>query len=85
MDHLHPRRRYARRVELRRAAEDRTGPTSQVRSITGSVVASGPFAGMKFVDEMSWGVAAPYLVGSCERELHSALESAIASCPRRVV
>lgn len=57
----------------------------QVAARTGLRVASGPFAGLHYVDA-SWGsVWEPKLLGIYERELHGVVAEAIARRPTRVV
>lgn len=45
---------------------------------TNSIVRSGPFRGMKYLDESSSSVLVPKLLGIYERELHKVIEEAIA-------
>jgi hypothetical protein len=52
---------------------------------TKSTVRSGPFRGMKYLKTSSGSVLAPKLLGIYERELHQAIEEAIASPIRRIV
>lgn len=49
---------------------------SFIRQQTGSVVASGPFRGMRLVEGSSWGDGdvAPKLLGTYEQELHDTIE-----------
>ena len=60
--------------------------TSQlVARETNSTVRSGPFRGMKYLRESSSSVLAPKLLGIYERELHKAIEEAIAFPFKQVV
>jgi len=60
--------------------------TSQlVARETNSTVRSGPFRGMNYLRESSGSVLAPKLLGIYERELHKAIEEAIALPFQRVV
>ena len=52
---------------------------------TNSVVRSGPFQGMKYLRESSSSVLAPKLLGIYERELHPAIEQAVAYPFQRIV
>lgn len=45
----------------------------------GATILRGPFAGMKYVLSIPSGVPTPYLLGSYEAELHSALDQIIAT------
>src|SRR4051794_20091819 len=49
-----------------------------IREKTGSFVLAGPFAGMRMLEEASWGDGdiAPKLLGCYEQELHPALAKA---------
>jgi len=52
---------------------------------TNSTVLSGPFRGMRYLEESSSSVLAPKLLGIYERELHKAIEEAIAFPFERIV
>lgn len=68
---------HARRLEI----------TSQIASITGGKVMSGPFMGMIIPNQVSWGVGdnAPKILGCYEAELHAQIEKAIARQPDVIV
>lgn len=51
----------------------------------GRTVASGPFRGMRYVDQSVGSVFYPKLLGCYEKELHPAVESVIAAAPERVI
>jgi precorrin-6B methylase 2 len=67
----------ARRAEINHA----------MLSWTNSTVLTGPFAGMKLINDASWldGDIAPKLLGSYEAELHPALLKAVSRQPIAVV
>lgn len=59
----------------------------RVRDRFGDIVRAGPFAGLRYPD---WAMTevdlySPKVLGSYERELHAAIEAAIAAAPRQVV
>ncbi len=62
-----------------------------VRTVTGFVVASGPFKGMRYVDRRGHNWAgimyadSPLLLGSYEAELHEVIEDAVSRSYARVV
>lgn len=74
---------------LRRITPMRLRPTGYITHLTyvrtGSNVHSGPFVGMKYIRDSWFGSYIPKLLGVYERELHHALESAIARNPDVVV
>ena len=70
---------------LPRALEFEPYTSNLVSQKTGSTVLSGPFQGMKYLRESSASVLAPKLLGIYERELHAAIEEAIAFPFQRVV
>ena len=53
--------------------------------MAGGRVFSGPFKGMQFIDESFENAFIPKILGIYERELHPAVEAAIALTPRLVV
>jgi 2-polyprenyl-3-methyl-5-hydroxy-6-metoxy-1,4-benzoquinol methylase/protein-L-isoaspartate O-methyltransferase len=69
--------------QVRRRAEI----TDALFRAQGGNVASGPFAGMAMLPEVSWGDGdlAPKLLGCYESELHPAIAKAIARGPKSVV
>jgi Methyltransferase small domain len=72
----HQRWRERRRV-------DALGPlTRAYRERHGGTVRGGPFAGLRYPDEL---VQVPKAVGTYELELHPAIEALVAAAPRQVV
>ena len=67
---------------LRRVTPRRLRPTGYVTHLayvrTGGSVYSGPFVGMKYIRDSWFGGYIPKLLGVYERELHGAVEAAIA-------
>jgi hypothetical protein len=74
---------------LRRITPPRLRPTGYVTHLahvrTGGCVHSGPFVGMKYIQDSWFGGYIPKLLGVYERELHGALEAAIARKPDLIV
>jgi len=52
---------------------------------SGHTVVAGPFAGMQYVDQSTWGALTPKLVGSYERELHDVVRAVIDAPYRDIV
>lgn len=48
-------------------------------------VMTGPFAGMKYIDEITWGPIEPKWLGTYEFELHGVLDSILAANYRTVI
>jgi ribosomal protein L11 methyltransferase PrmA len=59
--------------------------TREVSSLTGGCVASGPFAGMRLDYEMLPDFSACLYAGTCEKELHRAIEEIVKTFPKRVL
>lgn len=81
---------FVRRVDPRRHAGDMDTKLAHAQRAVDLApldltVQQGPFTGMRYVEEPTWGTIGPYLVGSYEEELHPHLERLLAKNPSLVV
>lgn len=72
-----------RRATAQWAARQRV--QGELYARTEGKIAGGPFLGMRFVPEGSWGFVSPLLAGCYEAELFSTIEAFVSQEPRRVV
>ena len=76
---------FYKKISYRRNKRLVDGITKKYLAATGTVVLSGPFQGLKYIDAAKGSSLMPKLLGSYERELHKTLEYMIAEKPDVII